>query len=254
MKIQGIAVNLLVSIFFLLSVVSAGSSQEISSDKYITLLRDTDILNDQEAIDGLVAIGPSVVDTLVPLLADAKRDMKAAIVEALGRIGDPKAFEPLKNELEMLKYMRQKAETFADSYIRIMVIKALGDLGDKRALPLLHKVTGSTDIYEQTHAYVSLDKLGDENALPHLEKIMSEDDANCRNIVIIAQARKGNTKAIPMATAALTDSVWFIRASACDTLATIGDSSALPQLEPMLKDSSPYVRQAAQDAIDALKK
>lgn len=243
----------LMGIGFCLSAPSPGGRQ-LEPDQALALLKDEDILNDQDAIDALVAKGPTVLETILPLLPGAPRDMKAALIEVIGRLRDPRGFEPLKAELDRLKPVRQKAETFADSYHRIMTIKALGDLGDKRAIALLQLSKASEDVYEKTHALVALDKLGDETVFPELEAILTGPEPNCRNIVAIDLGRPGYKKGIPLLQKALRDEIWFVRASAVDSLVAVGDSAASAQIEPMLKDRSPYVRQAAKEGLEKLGK
>jgi HEAT repeat protein len=246
--------GLAVSLILLSSMVPEVHAEEITITRAIDLFKDADILNDQEAIDALVARGPVVLDTILPLLPGASRDMKAALIEVIGRVRDVRGFEPLKLELDRVKLVRQKAETFADSYNRIMIIKAFGEMGDKRAIPILRQIKVSEDVYERTHAGVGLDKLGDEGAFAELETIMTGTEPNCRNIIALDLGRAGYTKAIPLLLKTLQDEVWFVRASAVDSLAAIGDPSVIPQLESMLKDRSPYVRTAAKEALEKLKK
>ncbi|MBN2384294.1 HEAT repeat domain-containing protein [bacterium] len=218
----------------------------------LKLLEDDDLLNDQQAIDALVAKGPVVLEYILAQFVQAGRDTKAALIETLGKLHDPRGFEPLKQELEKLDFTRRKAEVFADSYLRIMLIKALGDLGDQRAIPLLLKSKASDDIYEKTQALVALDSLQYQQTRSELEAIALGPDNNCRNIVVMGLGRKGNTEAVPLLLKALQDEVWFVRASAIDALVNVGDPAGLDPIKAMLDDRSPYVRQAAQDALATL--
>lgn len=253
-----IKMNIMIAVFVIgiLGHAMAGTVAAASEgfDQALELLKDSDILNDQQAIDALVVLGPPVLERLFPLLPTASRDMKAALVEVFGRMGDKRAYGPLKNELDKVGLVRKEAETFADSYIRIMIIKAFGELGDTRAIEFLPAITASQDIYERTHAWIALDRLGHQPAFVELETIARGPDENCRNIVIIAAGRIDNKKSLPMLMSALEDEKWFIRASAIDSLAIIGDTSSIERIQMMTKDRSPYVRQAAADALEKLKK
>jgi HEAT repeat protein len=221
-------------------------------NEQLRLLEDDDLLNDQPAIDALVAKGPAVLDQILGELAGAKRDKKAALIEVIGKVRDPRGFELLKGELDRLGLTRRKAEVFADSYVRIMVIKALGDLGEQRAVPLLLESKNSEDPYEHAQALVALDKLNYKGTFPELEAVAFGSDSNCRNIVVQGLGRKGNTDALPLLVKALNDQVWFVRASAVDALVAVGDPTSVEQLKPLVEDRSPYVRQAVQDGLKKL--
>jgi len=244
---------LALAIVFMLSFQRVGA-QELNAftQQQLSILDDKDILNDQQAIDSLVQKGPAVLDFLLGQLENAARDKKAALIETIGKIADPRGFEPLKNELERVQFVRQKAETFADSYIRIMLIKALGDLGDKRAVPLLLKSKDSHDPIERTQALVALEKLDYQNTASELEVMAFGPESNCRNIVVMGLGRAGNTKAVPLLLKALNDEAWFVRASAVDALVKIADMSVIDHLNRMRNDRSPYVRQAAEEGIKTL--
>ena len=87
---------------------------------------------------------------------------RADAVEALGRLGDPRAIEPL---LEML--------AMRPSYT---IIRALSMLGDNRAVEPLLGLVDNQDAVIRYSVYEALGQLGDVRALPALRRAAEVDD------------------------------------------------------------------------------
>lgn len=101
------------------------------------------------AIEALVEIGEPAVEPLIQALNNESWVVREAATEALGKIGDERAVEPL------IKVLDDEDET---TFVREAAAEALGEIGDERAIePLAHALT---DIDVLKNAAVALDKLG----------------------------------------------------------------------------------------------
>ncbi len=114
----------------------------------------------------LARIGPPAVEPLVAVLQDKVQGPLAA--DALGRIGDRRAFEPL------LAAMKSE-----DPFLRKAAAKAIGRLGDPRALaPLLEALNDPELAFE---AAAGLGYLGDPQAVEPILAAVERYGATVKN-------------------------------------------------------------------------
>lgn len=104
-----------------------------------------------DAIEALGKIGSidknSHVDALIGILRENDTEMLTTAVEALGKIKDPKAVKPLVNFLD-------------NRNIRFIAIWALGNIGDKGAVPALTGLLNSDDKYVRHNSTQALKQIG----------------------------------------------------------------------------------------------
>ena len=117
-------------------------------------LRSPDILVSDAAVRDIAQAGPLAVDSLLAVLGDERRDVRAGAIRGLGLLQDPRAVGPL---LDLLRgSMSQRGtDTFEDRYLRILAIQALGRLGAKEAAPFLVQASKG-DAFEEAQAGVAL--------------------------------------------------------------------------------------------------
>jgi len=102
------------------------------------------------AIESLGKIGNgSSVDALVSALIEKDNEIRIAAIEALGKIKDPKAVKPLITILNDID----------NRDIQIPTIWALGNIGDKNAIPVLTKLLGAQDKDIRYNANQALKKM-----------------------------------------------------------------------------------------------
>jgi HEAT repeat protein len=65
--------------------------------KALGYVKDSDVC--QAAVEALAEIGPPAVEPLIAALEDSGSRMRADAAEALGKLGDPRAVEPLRGAL-----------------------------------------------------------------------------------------------------------------------------------------------------------
>jgi len=182
--------------------VSAHTIEEL-----IGLLDDKDWTVRCNAIDALGKVGDvRAVDPLIRLLNDEKAGFRASY--ALSKIGEP-AVERL---IELLE-----DESFA---ARNGVIDALGEIGDIRAIEPLLELLGNKDRSLRSDASYALSKIG-EPAVERLIELLTHEDST-------------------------------IRIHAAYTLGTIGDDRAMEPLIHALWDIEETVPLCVSDALDKI--
>lgn len=169
--------------YYLVYRYAAYSLGEIGSDMAITaLIRFLETRKDNYAAQGLGkvkdkralgrAVEPLIKALLNPGLAyDGSRSysLMADATEALGKIGDPRAAEPLLKVLE--EELGQKRFDLSKK-----IIIALGEIGDKRAVEPLIDILNKTDSEECRCIAVALGKLGENQAIEPLKKLLYDRD------------------------------------------------------------------------------
>jgi HEAT repeat protein len=180
-------------------------------------------------------IGEPAVFPLIRVLAERDPDDCRAAAEALGRIGDPRAVEPL------IGVVRESGWGFIGS----TAAEALSRMGSEGAEQLLGLLADpSTDV--RLTAVRALGGLGDPQAVEPLHRALSDADRDVRQAAAVALGKLGGA-AVGALIDALQDKA--VAAHAIQALAAIGDVRALPPLIAALRDESYGVRVAAVDAI-----
>ncbi|MBI4673448.1 MAG: HEAT repeat domain-containing protein [Chloroflexi bacterium] len=160
----------------------------------------------------------------------------------LGKLGDPRAVEPLIAALENSK-----------TFLPATAANALGKLGDPRAVEPLIAALKSSDSFLQENAADALGKLGDPRAVRPL--IAAHNDASSnftlRGSAMRALKKIGTTTIEPLIVA-LTDSDKNVRICAADALGEIGDPHAVEPLMAVFKDSDESVRTGAVRALSKI--
>jgi HEAT repeat protein len=168
----------------------------------------------------------SALEPLIKALGDNEYVRKAA-AEALGKLGDPRAFEPLIKALG-------DGNSGAAS--------ALGTLGHPRAVESLIKALGDRNAEARRAAAFALGKLGDPRAVDPLIRALGNESA-ARKAAAEALTRLGEVKWEPL-----------IQCNQDDVarLATSGDPRAIEPLIEALGDKDQVVGKAAVAALGAL--
>jgi HEAT repeat protein len=127
---------------------------------------------------------------------------------ALGRIGDPRAVEPLMNAL---------GKSGGD--LGVYIAEALGDLGDRRAVPILVEAAKSGDEPALRSVIETLGRLGDPAAVPALLELLRSAKEDARYASIIALGRIRDPRGIAeLKKTSESDPQLFVREAAARTL------------------------------------
>ncbi len=124
-----------------------------------------------------------------------------------------------------------------DPRVRRYLSMVLGNLGDRRATPLLVEALGDRDVETQIYAILALGRLRDPAALPPLLKALQADERDVRKAAAYALGEMGDARAVPALAAALSDQTADVRFNAAVAMARFGDTRAIGVVREMLDRS-----------------
>ncbi len=199
--------------------------------------------------------GKAAVEPLIDALKDKNEDLRAAVAEALGMIGDRGAVEPL------IEALRDEAW-----FVRYKAAVALGEITDQRAVEPLTKALEHDNWDVCEGAAEALGKIRDKRAVEPLIKILSLQDSavreadkregllkECKDFeprqkAAIALGLIGGERAVKPLILALRNEDLYLQECAVEGLVTIGKTAVQPLLEA-LKDRREHVRACAAWAL-----
>ena len=191
------------------------------------------------------------------------------VVEALGKIGDPKTRDVLIEALKSKEF-----------FIRAYAAEALGRLQNKESIPLLKPLIRDKNYLVSVLAAVALTDLGDKDAEEVLFAFLKHENPAVRAIAVEKAGRFGDNflaafiemlpkekeesvrvklieqlgankykPALPLIRKALKDESAQVRIAACTAIAKLEDKESIPRLIERLKDQDVLVRAAATGAL-----
>lgn len=133
----------------------------------LTSLRGSNEKVRRDAVRDLLAMGTNCVEPVLTVLPDPDPRTRITVIELLSRTGDPRAVPPL---MEVLA-------SDSDLNVRALAATALGRLRSPLALELLVRTASSAerDPRVRTHAIKALGELGDTRAVIFLVEMMGEE-------------------------------------------------------------------------------
>jgi HEAT repeat protein len=124
-----------------------------------------------------------------------------------------------------------------DPRIRRYLGMVLGNLGDRRATPLLLDGLNDRDVDNRIYALMALGELRDPAAIPRIAKAASDDDKDVRATAYYTLGAIGGAGAIPTLVNGLQEEAPDVRWNAAVGLARLGDKRALGPLREVLDRS-----------------
>jgi hypothetical protein len=124
-----------------------------------------------------------------------------------------------------------------DPRIRQYLSMVLGNLGDKRATPLLMDALKDRAPETRIYAALALGRLGDAAAVPALIEAFSTDERDVRKAAAYALGELRDPRALPALASALSDPIADVRYNAAIALARYGDTRAIGVIREMLDRS-----------------
>ncbi|MBC7287129.1 MAG: HEAT repeat domain-containing protein [Armatimonadetes bacterium] len=190
------------------------------------------------ALGGLadVAKQMGVVDVLIAHLSDPRPEVKAAAAEALGRIGDPKAAQPLVATLVHNRF----------GAVREIEV-ALEKLGAP-ALPFIVPALNHPEAEVRRAGVEALAKIGTPDAVVPLAQRLKDPDIAIRRRAADALITLADARVVPQLIEALRDPDPHVYYPARDALANVG-GPAVPALIAALADPQPRVAHMAEQAL-----
>jgi HEAT repeat protein len=223
----------------------------------------------------LASLGSDAIDALIEDI-DPKGEYQHVRITILGQIGDERAVEPLRRFLhgtdrpwlmsavEALGNIGHRsaaddllaiAEYALDAErprLRSVYFKALGQVGDQRAIPILLNALPTADAQVEATIAVSLGRIGGEEALDALRTGLARADEDLREAYVEALSVIEDSRAAELLTGAMADQNDRVRLFAAEGLGKLRDAAYLDVLGDALHDSSWRVRVAAAEAIGGL--
>lgn len=145
-------------------------------------------------------------------------------------VGEAKKYPNLVNDIAKV-YTDAKSD---DPRIRQYLSMVLGNLGDRRATPLLVEALGDPTEETRIYAALALGRLRDPAAMPPLLKSFSTDERDVRKAAVYALGEIGDRRAADPLAGALADPIADVRFNAAIALARLGDTRAIGVIREML--------------------
>jgi HEAT repeat protein len=231
-------------------------------------------------VDDLVKIGPPAVEPLIAALKDENMEARRYAAEALGRIGDARAIDPLIAALEYDDGFNPSSATLAlvsfgssavdplitaleheNGGVRMRATQALGMIGDIRAIPHLiavleelGKVYTDPMWYETSgigaEAEEALVKMGgNPETVESLIGVLQDGDRLERMAAARILGQIGDRRAVEPLVTALEDEDEWVRVRAAEALAEFGDTRAVDTLIAALGHEHTSVRESAAEGL-----
>ena len=124
-----------------------------------------------------------------------------------------------------------------DPRIRQYLSMVLGNLGDRRATPLLVDALKDRAPETRIYAALALGRLGDPSAVPQLIEVFNNDERDVRKAAAYALGETRDPRALPALATALSDPIADVRYNAAIAVARYGDTRAIGVLREMLDRS-----------------
>jgi len=194
--------------------------------------------------DRCVEIGAPSVEVLIAALEDKHSDKYAFVregaAEALGKIGDIRAMEPL------ISALKDEYE-----YIRLAAASALGHIGDAQAVEPV--ISGLKDEHRLVREAVvgALSNIG-TLAVEPLIAALNDEHWLVRRGAAEALGNIGTSQVVEPLLSALEDERSLVREAAAEALGKIGDTRAMGPLMSTSEDKYILVQLAAVEALRAL--
>ncbi|HYR29268.1 MAG TPA: HEAT repeat domain-containing protein, partial [Thermoanaerobaculia bacterium] len=144
--------------------------------------------------------------------------------------GEAKRYPDLVNNVTAV-YRASKDD---DPRVRRYLSMVLGNLGDRRATPLLLEALADADVETRIYAILALGRLKDPAAVPHLLTQSASDDRDVRKAAVYALGEIGDPRALPVLATALNDQTPDVRYNAAVAMARFGDTRAIGVVREML--------------------
>ncbi|QBB69560.1 hypothetical protein ELE36_03725 [Pseudolysobacter antarcticus] len=116
----------------------------------------------------------------------------------------------------------------------------------------IDRLKDGTTEWQRYNAAAALGELGDRSAVPALIEALGSPSKSVRENALVSLGNLGAVQAIPSMKKLLHDASPDVRANAAYSLAELGAVEAIPEIEALLIDSSPHVQESAHEAIQYL--
>jgi HEAT repeat protein len=144
--------------------------------------------------------------------------------------GEGKKYPNLEEQVASI-YVAAKHD---DPRIRRYLSMVLGNLGDRRATPLLIDALKEQDVETRVYALLALGELRDPAAVPAIMTAASDEDKDVRKTALYTLGALGDRRGVPLLVQALEDPTPDVRFNAAVALSRFGDKRPIGVLREML--------------------
>jgi HEAT repeat protein len=224
-----------------------------SADEAMARLKQGSPLEAEDAIQEVAALGSDALPQLLSALQDRSYWVRARVARVLALIRDQRAVEPLLKMLDELEVTSRPEDTFPQRYLRIEILRALGELGGEQAQRALEQAMSSADEYTATHAVIAACRLTGRTS-DRLLALLRHPNGDLRNLAVngIAAVGKPSQEDLAALVQALRDPEWYVRDSAVAALGQVGDKSVAKAVQELVTDPSPFVALTAKEALQRI--
>ena len=218
---------------------------QVGGQKHIPLVMERLVKDDNRAVKNcaVTALGdlkakaavPDLLEFLAPASGSVSRPVqpqKRVVVKALGKIGDPRAVEPLCRML--LAYPNQQ--------MRSEIRDALIAIGDPSVSRLLLKAATEKKPFPYAAAAEVIGELPVQGAEPFLLKLLDHERRTVKNAAAVALASTGTEKSVPSLLETFRTAPSHLQKNIADALVAIDSEKAVKPFCQML--SSPEQKTA----------
>jgi HEAT repeat protein len=223
------------------------------------------------------------VPALIEAMCDEDAHVRVAVMEALGRLGDPRAIEPLGGFLvnpvkkeRRTKYEHHEAHDITAAAmalsalgepafqplqdalnsesreVRRASVQALGALRSPRAVAPLVRALNDSRSEVRKAAALALGDLGDRSVLKGMSPALGHKDPDTRRAAAEALGKLGGADAVSLLARAVEDKEESVQIAVISALSSIGGASAALSLKPALLGARKNVRVAAAAALQSM--
>ncbi|HPM42719.1 MAG TPA: HEAT repeat domain-containing protein, partial [Candidatus Omnitrophota bacterium] len=208
------------------------------------LIKELNVFGNRSvAIEALVNVGQIAVESLIKSLSDGN------VAEVLGRIGDPRAVEPMIAFLINNYKNDSSFRSLIEDAISKQIVDAISNMGQCAIEPLINTLSNE-DSFVRSRAAAALGNIKDPRAVEPLIKLLSDPIYAVRASAAIALGKIGDSRAIDALLKVLEDPSGEVREKVTDALGNIKDPRAIEPLKRCLNDSDHNVRCHAAKALE----
>jgi len=251
-------------------VGSAGQGDQTNAEttSVLSRLASEDRGTRELAFESLALMGESAVDTLIEALDEESAKVRHGAAEALGKIGDARAVDPLIALLEKTEGEAQPerprtvyypgvgaasaAPSEPDPDVRSTAVTALAKIKDARVVPALIARLKDRDANVRLAAATALGELDHPDMLEALIGGLKDSSYHVRRVAAQALGKRRDPGAVEPLIAALDDEHSWVRTRVIAALTTIGDPRAVKPLIGRLGDEDHGVRLGAVQSLGKL--
>lgn len=211
------------------------------------LSSDRDASVRQSAANGLGRLGAGL-ESLIEALDDEAPQVRLIAVQSLGRIGDPRAVEPLARKLNDNETARARRYWY-EEVVGDKAADALVRLGVDASFKVFVDALRSDEPSVRYRAAAALGELEDASAVVPLIEAITDDDPDVIEAVCKSLGGLKDSRAVLALIGVLANPSGHVRQAAAVALGKIGDLRAVDPLISLLVDSDEEVRESAHDAL-----